>query len=66
MQSVIAKKAAKGTSGSIWRTKAKIVRPNRGKLAVGRFDALVRKHGGRPLTKGESSEFRRFSKDPYP
>jgi hypothetical protein len=35
-------------------------------MSATRFDAIVKKHGGRAVTAKESREFRRFAKDPYP
>ena len=40
--------------------------PVKGTLTEGRADEIIRSFGGRPMTKEESREFRRFIKDPYP
>jgi hypothetical protein len=40
--------------------------PAKGVLTEERADEIIRSFGGRPMTKAESKEFRRFIKDPYP
>ena len=74
MPSATAKKTTKGISNSTRRTKSAVqrlakivtVRRCKGTLTPARFDAIVKEHGGRPLTAEEKRQLRRFTKDPYP
>lgn len=70
MPSAIAKKTTKSTSASSSRIKKAeeivTLRPCKGTLSATRFDAIVKKQGGRALTAAERREFRRFAKDPHP
>ena len=72
MPSATAKKTTKSTPASSspikGTRKIKSVRiyPLKGKLSGERADEIIRSFGGRPMTKAESKEFRRFIKDPYP
>ena len=72
MPSTTAKKTTKNTSASSSHTNGKreikvvTIRPTRGTLSASRFDAIVKEHGGRPLTAEEKRQFRKLAKDPYP